>query len=88
MRGREVLQEKDCHQLGNAGHVARQKGILARGQSLTCPHIGCDRINCKLLDDPLVRTIYVASAEIPTVTPKERFYKRIEKHFKKTGASG
>ena len=75
-----LVEEKDCHQLGNAGHLARKKGIIPKGQSLTCPHTECDQIDCILVTDPPVRTIYIASAQTPTETPQDKFYGRLQKH--------
>ena len=71
----------DCFQLKNAGDVARQKGILEKGKVLKCPFTNCDRVNCKLVENPSVKTIYITSAQISTVTPINRFYKRLEKYF-------
>jgi len=72
--------EKDCYQLANAGDVARAKGLLKPGKSLKCPQTGCDGINCTLLDEPLVRTIYVKSAQIPKQSPIDRFFHRLQEH--------
>lgn len=82
-----LLQERDCHQLGNAGHEARKRRILLKGSSLTCSYTECDQVNCKLVENPLVRTVYIASAQTPITTPIDRFYDRLEKHFNMTRAS-
>jgi hypothetical protein len=82
-----LLLERDCHQLGNAGHEARRRGILQKGESLKCSYMNCDQVNCELVENPLVRTVYIASAQIPVATPVEGFYRRLERHFEITGAS-
>jgi len=82
-----LLQERDCHQLGNAGHLARQRGILQKGQSLTCSYTGCEQVNCKLVENPLVRTIYVSSVQAPPVTQMDKFYQKLQAHKDMVGIS-
>lgn len=74
------IGEKDCYQLANAGDVARTKGLLKPEKSLKCPQTDCDRINCTLLEKPLVRTIYVKSAQIPETSPIDKFFQRLQEH--------
>jgi hypothetical protein len=80
-----LLQERDCHQLGNAGHEARKRGILSKRKSLTCPHIDCDQINCKLVEDPPVRTVYVASVQTPPMSQTDKFFQRLQAYADRAG---
>lgn len=77
------LQEADCPQLKNAGDEARQRKLLLKNEVLKCPYTGCDRVNCVLLEQPLVRTVFFESdLKSNTLTnPVDAFYERLKKHF-------
>jgi hypothetical protein len=77
------LKEGDCPGLRNAGELAREKGLRRNGRVLSCPYNDCDRVNCRLLEEPLVRTIRIASAQLPRVSPIDRFYRRLGIHAAK-----
>lgn len=76
-----VIRERDCSQLGKAGHLARKSGLLAHGKSLYCSNQECDQINCALIDNPNFRTIYISSKKDEAISPVDAFYRKLQKHM-------
>ena len=77
-----LIQERDCSQLGSAGHVARKRGLLAHGKSLTCDYLDCNQVNCIRAENPSFRTIYISGKPSEPISPLESFYNKLQRHQK------
>lgn len=72
--------EIDCDLRVRSEQLAREKGLLEPGSGLECPYVPtCDRIDCRLAENPQFRTIFLRQdGEPAAIDEVERFYRRLE----------